>query len=104
MLRRLYQSNTNWVPQSLGKVARFMQKHESKIAVVVGTVTDDTRLLNTPKLSVAPLNSTESAALALSVPTRDFQAFLSPEQVYHRRQTWIYWSQTEKCSDGVRLT
>ncbi|MCT8882716.1 60S ribosomal protein L18, partial [Clostridioides difficile] len=61
VLRRLYQSNTNQAPLSLGKVARFMKKHEGKIAVVVGTVTDDIRLLNVPKLSVVALNFTETA-------------------------------------------
>ncbi|KAG7375727.1 60S ribosomal protein L18 [Phytophthora pseudosyringae] len=58
---RAYQSNTNQAPPSLGKVARFMQKHEGKIAIMVGTGTDDTRLLNTPKLSVVALNFTELA-------------------------------------------
>jgi len=61
VLRRLYQSNTNQAPLSLGKVARFMKKHEGKIAVVVGTVTDDIRLLTAPKLSVVALNFTETA-------------------------------------------
>ncbi|KAG7376045.1 60S ribosomal protein L18 [Phytophthora pseudosyringae] len=58
---RAHQSNTNQAPPSLGKVARFMQKHEGKIAIMAGTGTDDTRLLNTPKLSVVALNFTELA-------------------------------------------
>lgn len=61
VLRRLYQSNTNQAPLSLGKVARFMKKHEGKIAVVVATVTDDIRLLTAPKLTIVALNFTETA-------------------------------------------
>lgn len=61
MLRRLYQSNTNQAPMSIGRVARYMSGHEGKIAVVVGTITDDIRLLNVPKLSVVALAFTETA-------------------------------------------
>ncbi|KAF1332339.1 60s ribosomal protein l18-2, partial [Globisporangium splendens] len=61
VLRRLYQSNTNQAPLSIARVARYMKGHEGKLAVVVGTVTDDIRLLNVPKLSVVALNFTETA-------------------------------------------
>eukprot|EP00008_Paramoeba_atlantica_P009811 CAMPEP_0201476230 /NCGR_PEP_ID=MMETSP0151_2-20130828/1474_1 /ASSEMBLY_ACC=CAM_ASM_000257 /TAXON_ID=200890 /ORGANISM="Paramoeba atlantica, Strain 621/1 / CCAP 1560/9" /LENGTH=118 /DNA_ID=CAMNT_0047856535 /DNA_START=582 /DNA_END=938 /DNA_ORIENTATION=- len=37
------------------------QKDEKKIAVVVGSVTNDERLLNVPKLSVCALRFTETA-------------------------------------------
>ena len=35
--------------------------YSNKIAVVVGTVTDDKRVLNVPKLTVAALRVTETA-------------------------------------------
>jgi ribosomal protein L18E len=40
---------------SLARVVRFMKKEgrEGKIAVVVGTVTDDQRIWDIPKLSVS---------------------------------------------------
>lgn len=61
VLRRLYQSNTNQAPISIARVARYMKGHEGKLAVVVGPVTDDIRLLNVPKLSVVALHFTETA-------------------------------------------
>ncbi len=38
-----------------------MKPHGEKVAVVVGTITDDIRLLNVPKLQVCALRVTESA-------------------------------------------
>lgn len=38
-----------------------MKGKEGKTAVIVGTVTDDARLLEVPKLSVAALRFTETA-------------------------------------------
>lgn len=61
VLRRLYQSNTNQAPISIARVARYMKGHENKIAVVVGTVTDDIRLLNVPTLAICALSFTETA-------------------------------------------
>merc|ERR1719422_721438 len=47
---------------SMQKLAKFMAgKEENKIAVVVGTVTADNRLYDTPKLSVCALRFTETA-------------------------------------------
>ena len=61
VLKRLYQSNTNQAPMSIARVARYTKGHEGKIAVVVGTVTDDLRLHDVPKLSIAALHFTEGA-------------------------------------------
>ncbi|GLD97618.1 hypothetical protein PINS_up006308 [Pythium insidiosum] len=61
VLKRLYQSNTNQVPMSIARVARYMKDHEGKIAVVVGSVTDDIRLFDVPKLTIAALRFTETA-------------------------------------------
>ncbi len=54
-------SRTNQPPLSLIKLARFTKGKEDKIAVVVGTVTDDARLLKFPKLTVCALRFTEGA-------------------------------------------
>ena len=45
----------------IARVARYMKGKEDKIAVIVGTVTDDQRLINVPKLTVCALRFTENA-------------------------------------------
>jgi large subunit ribosomal protein L18e len=62
ILKRLMMSKMNRPPLSLSRVAKFLKgKNEKTIAVVVGTVTDDVRLLDVPKISVCALRFTESA-------------------------------------------
>jgi len=67
VLRRLMMSKINRPPVSLSKiVATAANKHSAeenkgKTVVVVGTVTDDNRLLELPKLSIAALRFTASA-------------------------------------------
>ncbi|RHY10180.1 hypothetical protein DYB25_000352 [Aphanomyces astaci] len=61
VLKRLYMSRTNQPPLSIARVARYMNKKEDQIAVVVGTITDDIRLFDVPKLTIAALGFTESA-------------------------------------------
>ena len=61
VLQRLYMSKTNRAPLSISRMARYMKGKEDKTAVVVGTVTDDNRLLEAPKLSVCALRFTEGA-------------------------------------------
>jgi large subunit ribosomal protein L18e len=61
VLRRLFMSRINRPPLSLSKLAKHMKKQEKKIAVVVGTITDDVRLHEVPQLSVCALRFTESA-------------------------------------------
>lgn len=48
-------------PLSLARLVRYTKGKENKIAVVVGTVTDDIRLLEVPKLTVAALRITRTA-------------------------------------------
>merc|ERR1719199_619420 len=60
VLRRLVASRTNRPPLSLSKINKHLGK-SNKIAVAVATVTDDERLLDMPKLTVAALRFTESA-------------------------------------------
>ena len=48
-------------PLALNNLAKFMKGKEDKVAVLVGTVTDDPRLLEMPKLTVCALRFTETA-------------------------------------------
>ena len=61
VLRRLYMSKTNRPPLSLSKLAEFMKGKDGKTAAIVGTITDDARLFEVPKLRVAALRVTERA-------------------------------------------
>uniref|UniRef100_A0A0K8TR22 Large ribosomal subunit protein eL18 n=1 Tax=Tabanus bromius TaxID=304241 RepID=A0A0K8TR22_TABBR len=63
VLKRLFMSKINRPPMSLQRVVRFVKKNgqENVTAVIVGTVTDDVRLLKCPKLSVCALHVTAKA-------------------------------------------
>ena len=61
VLHRLMMSRTNLPPMTLSRILLNMKGRTDKIAVVVGTVTDDTRLAEVPKLRVAALRFTETA-------------------------------------------
>ncbi|CAL5352282.1 unnamed protein product [Camellia sinensis] len=61
ILKRLFMSKTNKPPLSLFRLIRFMQGKDAKIAVVVGTVTDDIRAYEVPALKVTALRFTETA-------------------------------------------
>ncbi|KAH9259768.1 hypothetical protein BASA81_002190 [Batrachochytrium salamandrivorans] len=55
-------SRINRPPMSLARVQRYMQgKTEKDIAVVVGTITDDARLVKTDKLRICALRFTDGA-------------------------------------------
>jgi len=59
--KRLMKSRTNRPVVSLSRVYQNTRKHPEKTAVVVATVTDDTRMLDVPKMSVCALRFTNSA-------------------------------------------
>jgi large subunit ribosomal protein L18e len=61
VLKRLFMSKTNRPPLSLSKLAKFMKGKEGKVAAVVGTITDDVRMFDVPKLKVCALRFTETA-------------------------------------------
>merc|ERR1712178_526853 len=61
VLKRLFMSRHNRPPLSLSKLAKFMRGKEEKMAVLVGTVTDDVRMLEVPTLKVCALRVTEGA-------------------------------------------
>ena len=61
VLRRLKHSKLSKSPISLSKLAHHMKGKEDRVAVLVGTITDDVRLLDCPTLKVCALKITESA-------------------------------------------
>merc|ERR1711862_257439 len=61
ILKRLNMSGRNKPPLSLSKLIKNMGNKDGKIACVVGTVTDDKRVFDVPKLSVCALRFTETA-------------------------------------------
>ncbi|EJT72840.1 60S ribosomal protein L18 [Gaeumannomyces tritici R3-111a-1] len=66
VLRRLFMSRTNRPPVSLSRISGNLKNgNEKKTVVVVGTVTDDNRLVETPKATVAALRFTATARARL---------------------------------------
>ncbi|WOL16447.1 60S ribosomal protein L18-2-like [Canna indica] len=61
ILKRLFMSKANRPPISLKRLVQFMEGKDKKIAVVVGTVTDDKRLYEVPAMKVTALRFTETA-------------------------------------------
>ena len=62
VLKRLFASRVNRPPLSIKSIAKFVEKAGgNKTAVVVGTVTDDVRLLEVPKMTVCALHFTATA-------------------------------------------
>ncbi|KAL2824692.1 60S ribosomal protein L18 [Aspergillus cavernicola] len=62
VLRRLFMSRINRPPVSLSRiVSNVSDSHQGKTIVVIGTITDDNRLLTVPKVSVAALRFTATA-------------------------------------------
>ncbi|WOL10321.1 hypothetical protein Cni_G19076 [Canna indica] len=61
ILKRLFMSKTNRPPISLKRLIQFMDGKDNKIAVIVGTVTDDKRVYEVPALKVTALRFTETA-------------------------------------------
>ncbi|KAH9900079.1 solute carrier family 25 member 42 [Xylariomycetidae sp. FL2044] len=62
VLRRLFMSRINRPPVSLSRIQNQITRgQEGKTVVVVGTVTDDNRLLEVPKVTVAAMRFTATA-------------------------------------------
>jgi len=61
VLQRLYMSKNNRPPMSISRVAQLLKGKENRVAVVVGTVTDDIRMLEVPAVTVCALRFTETA-------------------------------------------
>lgn len=65
VLKRLYLSKANKPPVSVARIAKLMKGKDNKIAVIVGTVTDDKRIQSLPKLTVCALRFTEAARASI---------------------------------------
>ncbi|KAJ4719401.1 putative 60S ribosomal protein L18 [Melia azedarach] len=61
ILKRLFMSKVHKAPLSLSRLINFMKGKEDKVAVLVGTVTDDIRAYEVPALKVTALRFTETA-------------------------------------------
>ncbi|KAJ4457831.1 putative 60S ribosomal protein L18-2 [Paratrimastix pyriformis] len=61
VLRRLFLSKIHRAPMSVARVARYMKGKESKVAVLCGTVTDDVRIHELPKMKICALRFTDGA-------------------------------------------
>jgi len=61
ILKRLFHSKANKAPISTSRLANVARAHPHRVAVVVGTVVDDVRLLDLPKINVAALRVTDAA-------------------------------------------
>ncbi|KAH8917102.1 large subunit ribosomal protein L18e [Atractiella rhizophila] len=61
ILKRLFQSRINRPPVSVSNIVRQTKGKDGKTVVVVGTITDDARIYEVPKLSVAALRFTKTA-------------------------------------------
>ncbi|KAL9947840.1 hypothetical protein ACHAQF_001126 [Verticillium nonalfalfae] len=66
VLRRLFTSRINRPPVSLSRIAANIKEDEKRIVVVVGTITDDNRLLTVPKVTIAALRFTATARARLA--------------------------------------
>ncbi|KAI3361079.1 hypothetical protein L3Q82_013281, partial [Scortum barcoo] len=86
VLRRLFMSRTNRPPISISRLIRKMKMpgRENRTAVVVGTVTDDVRIQDIPKLKICALRVTDGARRRIlkaggQVMTFDQLALASPK-------------------------
>merc|ERR1712224_565550 len=63
ILRRLFMSKINRPPLSIARLIRNMKRegNAEKIAVVVGTITNDLRIFEVPKMTICALRVTEKA-------------------------------------------
>ncbi|KNC51992.1 uncharacterized protein AMSG_12150 [Thecamonas trahens ATCC 50062] len=60
VLKRLFKSRSNMPPVSISRIARYMKGKEDQIAVLVGTILDDERMEEVPKLTICALHFSES--------------------------------------------
>jgi large subunit ribosomal protein L18e len=84
VLKRLQFTRRNKRPIPISRLAKFMAGQEDKIAVVVGTILNDERMMEVPKLRVCALSFTESARRRITeaggeVITFDELAVRSPD-------------------------
>jgi len=66
VLHRLFLSKTHRAPMSIARIARYMKGKDNKVAVLCGTVTDDTRITEVPKMKICALRFTDGARAAIT--------------------------------------
>jgi len=88
ILKRLFMSRINRPPLSLARLVRKMKTpgREGKTAVVVGTVTNDLRILEVPKIKLCALRVTEAARARIAaaggeIITFDQLALQAPKEL-----------------------
>jgi len=54
-------SRVNRAPMSISRIIRNLSNKPGKTAVIIGTITDDNRILDLPKISVAALKISKTA-------------------------------------------
>jgi len=86
ILRRLFMSKTNRPPISIARIVRKMkdESRQNKTAVIVGTVTNDVRVFDLPKLTICAVHVTEQARARIlkaggTILTFDQLALKSPK-------------------------
>merc|ERR1719230_2298850 len=65
VFKRLNMSRRNKPPVSLSKLIKNMEGKDDKVAVVVGSITDDKRVVDVPKLNVCALKFTETVRASI---------------------------------------
>ncbi len=65
VLKRLFMSRTSRPPMSISRIGLYMKKRPGKVAVIVGKVLDDERLLDVPKLTVCALDFSKTARVRI---------------------------------------
>ncbi|CAL8108329.1 unnamed protein product [Calicophoron daubneyi] len=77
VMRRLFMSKINRPALSLARLKRFMTKpgRADKIAVCVGTITNDTRIREFPKMTVCALHVTAAARERILKPGGEIITF-----------------------------
>ncbi|KAJ9060693.1 hypothetical protein DSO57_1022117 [Entomophthora muscae] len=84
VLKRLFMSRINRPPVSVSRILKNCSNPEGKIITIVGTVTNDERLLELPKMTVCALRFTKNARARIvkaggEVLTFDQLALRAPE-------------------------
>ncbi|CAD8171251.1 unnamed protein product [Paramecium octaurelia] len=79
VLRRIQLTRTDKYPISISRLVKLINtaKDKTRTLVVVGTVTDDIRLLNVPKINVCALGFTETARKRILVAGQRTQLLIS---------------------------
>lgn len=77
VLKRLFMARSKRQPLSVSRIADLMAQdfNAGKTAVVVGTVTDDIRMLECPKLSICALHVTAGARARITAAGGEIMTF-----------------------------